>query len=225
MAAAALGELEQDRARPSGLIRVTASHNFVSVYLAAAMLRFHELHPGVEIEIDTADSITNIMETGHDIAFRIGWLKSSELHAMKICDFAMIPCASPAHLERFGPVSSPLDLSVRPWVALTMMSDFDRITLSTSAHEDVTVPISPVFRTNSGLTARQMVLESECVGLLPSYAVRQDLSEGRLIRLLPGWSHRPGEIAAIYAHKRTMPARLRALLEFLRTDARTHLGK
>src|SRR5262245_24268912 len=52
---ATLDELEQGRARPSGLIRVTASHNFVSIYLAAAMLRFRELHPNVEIEIDAAD--------------------------------------------------------------------------------------------------------------------------------------------------------------------------
>lgn len=220
----ALSELEQGQIQPSGLIRVTASHNFISVYLAAAMLRFRERHPTVEVEVDAADSITNIMETGHDVAFRIGWLKSSNLHAMKICDFAMIPCAAPQHIERFGPVASPLDTSLRPWVALTIMSDFDRLTLSTSNGDETTIPISPVVRTNSGLTARQIVLAGDCIGLLPDYAVRDDIASGRLVRLLPEWSHRPGEIAAIYAHKQSMSPRLRAFLDFLRIDARAHLG-
>lgn len=219
-----LGELEQGQARPSGLIRVTASQNFVSVYLAAAMLRFRELHSNVEVEIDVIDSITNIMETGHDVAFRIGWLKSSDLHAMKICDFAMIPCAAPRHFERFGPVESPLDMAIRPWIALTIMSDFDRVTLSATNGEDVTIPISPTIRTNSGLTARQIVLGGDCIGLLPDYAVRDDIATGRLVRLLPDWSHRPGEIAAIYGHKQRMSTRLKAFLDFLRVDARAHLG-
>ncbi len=219
-----LGEIEQGQVRPSGLVRVTASHNFVSVYLAAAMLRFRELHPNVEVEIDAADSITNIVETGHDVAFRIGWLKSSDLQAMKICDFAMIPCATPQHFERFGPVECPLDMAIRPWVAITIMSDFDRIVLSARNGDDVTIPISPAIRTNSGLTARQMVLGGDCIGLLPDYAVRDDIAAGRLVQLLPDWSHRPGEIAAIYAHKQSMSPRLRAFLDFLRVDARTHFG-
>lgn len=219
-----LGEIEQGQVRPSGLIRVTASHNFISVYLAAAMLRFRELHANVEVEIDAADSITNIMETGHDVAFRIGWLKSSDLHALKICDFSMIPCAAPRHFEQFGPVDSPLDLAMRPWVALTIMSDFDRIALSARNGDEVTIPISPAIRTNSGLTARQMVLGGDCISLLPDYAVRDDIAAGRLVRLLPDWSHRPGEIAAIYAHKQSMSLRLRAFLDFLRVDARTHFG-
>lgn len=218
-----LGELEHGRSRPSGLLRVTASHNFVSFYLAAAMLRFRESHPNVEVEIDAADSITNIMETGHDVAFRVGWLKSSDLHALRICDFTMVPCAAPRHIERYGAVTAPLDLAMRPWVALTIMSDFDRVVLSQKDGSDITIPISPSIRTNSGLTARQIVLGGDCIGLLPDYAVRDDLAAGRLVRLLPDWSHRPGEIAAIYAHKQSMSPRLRAFLDFLRSDARTHL--
>lgn len=220
----ALQDLEHEHQRPSGLIRLTASQNFAVAYLVDAVLRFRTVFPEIEVEIDSSDSITNIVETGHDIAFRIGWLKSSDLHALKICDFALIPCASPRHLEEFGPVETPLDLALRPWVSLTIISDFDRLTLAAGDHKDVTVPITPVYRTNSGLTARLIVLEGNCVGLLPDYAVREDLRTGRLVRLLPDWSHRPGEIAAIYAHRKHMPPRLRAFLDFLRADARRHFG-
>jgi DNA-binding transcriptional LysR family regulator len=216
----AIEELEQEQQRPSGLIRITASQNFAVVYLIGAVLRFHKKHPEIEVEIDSRDSITNIIETGYDVAFRIGWLKSSELHAVKICDFEMVPCASPEHIEQFGEVKTPLDLTFRQWVSITIMSDFDRVTLTSRDHNDVTIPVNPVLRTNSGLTAKQMVIEGTCAGLLPDYAIRDELKSGRIIRLLPDWSHRPGEIAATYAHRHRMPPRLRAFLDFLKEDAR-----
>ena len=220
----ALQDLEKEHQRPSGLIRLTASQNFAVAYLVHAVLRFRALFPEIEVEIDSIDSITNIIETGHDIAFRVGWLKSSDLHALKICDFSLVPCASARHVEQFGPVESPLDLALRPWVSLTILSDFDRLSLTRGEEQSVTVPIAPVYRTNSGLTARLIVLEGNCVGLLPDYAVQEDLRAGRLVRLLPGWSHRPGEIAAIYTHRKHMPPRLRCFLDFLRADARQHFG-
>lgn len=218
----ALQDLESEHDKPSGLIRVTASQNFCASYLVGAVMRFHRIYPQIEVELDSSDNIINIMETGHDLAFRIGWLKSSDLHAMKICDFEMVPCASPGHLEAYGPVSSPLDLGLRPWVSVTVMSDYDRVVLMDEEGEDVTVPVTPVFRTNSGFIARMMVLEGDCVGLLPSYAVGTDLEAGRLVRLLPGWHHRRGEIAAIYSHRSRMPPRLRAFLDFLKDDAARH---
>ncbi|GAH56815.1 unnamed protein product, partial [marine sediment metagenome] len=77
-------ELEQEQRQPSGLIRLTASQNFISAYLAQAVLRFRERFPGIEVEVDANDTITNLLETGYDLAFRVGWLKPSELHAIKI---------------------------------------------------------------------------------------------------------------------------------------------
>ena len=223
VAQTALKEIEQEQSRPSGLIRVTASQNFISTYLVGAVLRFRQTFPEIEVEIDSSDTITNIIETGHDVAFRIGWLKSSDLHALKICSFSMIACASPLHIERHGAAIVPSDLARRPWVAITIMSDFDRVALTTAEGDEATIPISPVMRTNSGMTARQIVLGGDCVGLLPDYAVEEDLEAGRLVRLLPAWSHRPGEIAAIYPHKKRPPPRLRAFLDFLKEDTRRQL--
>jgi len=216
--------LEHEQQRPSGFIRLTASHNFVIAYLVGAVLRFRKRFPEVEVEVEANDAITNLVETGYDVAFRVGWLKSSELHVVKICNFEMVPCASPKHLEQYGRIETPHDLVLRPWVALTIFSDFDRLNLSTN-RANVSVGVKPAVRTNSGLTAKLVVLEGTCVGLLPDYAIRDELKSGQIVRLLPEWSHRPGEIAATYIHRRSMPLRLRAFLDFLKKDARSHFGR
>lgn len=217
----AVERLETQQELPSGIIRMTASQNLAVVYLAGAVKRFREQHPKVDIELDVQDSITNIIEGGYDIAFRIGWLKSTELHAVKICDFEMIPCASPAYLKKFGPIGSPLDLTHKPWITLTVMPDFDRLTLTNADHDDASVKVDPSIRTNSGMTAKQFVLDAAGAALLPDYAVRGEIESGRIVRLLPGWRHRPGAISATYVHRRRMPPRLRAFLDFLKKDAKS----
>jgi LysR family transcriptional regulator, transcriptional activator AphB len=57
------------------------------------------------------------------------------------------------------------------------------------------------------------------IGLLPDYAIHEDLANGRLVRLLPEWHHRPGTISALYVHREQMPQRVRFFLDFIRDDA------
>jgi DNA-binding transcriptional LysR family regulator len=220
----AVDNLEQDQQRPSGLIRMTASHNFGVVYLVDAIARFRASCPEVSVELDSNDSITNMIDAGYDVAFRIGWLKSTELHAIRLCDFEMLPCASAEHLQEYGPIASPLDLSLRSWVAITVMSDFDHVTLSSGDGREMSVKVTPTLRTNSGLIAKKFILGGNCVGLLPDYAVRGEIASGRLVRLLPEWRHRAGQISAIYVHRDRMAPRLRVFFEFLKSDAKRYLS-
>jgi DNA-binding transcriptional LysR family regulator len=70
--------------------------------------------------------------------------------------------------------------------------------------------------------ARAFVANSELVGLLPDYAVLDDLREGRLIRLLPDWTTEEGTISAVFPHKEHMTPRLRLLLDHLRAAFQRH---
>ena len=71
------------------------------------------------------------------------------------------------------------------------------------------------------MTAKQFVLDGAGAALLPDYAVRSEIESGRIVRLLPGWRHRPGAISATYVHRRRMRPRLRAFLDFLKEDAKS----
>jgi DNA-binding transcriptional LysR family regulator len=165
-----------------------------------------------------------MIDAGYDVAFRIGWLKATELHAIRLCNFEMLPCASADHLEKYGPIASPLDLALRPWVAITVMSDFDHVTLTSGEGREMSIKVTPALRSNSGLIAKQLILGGHCVGLLPDYAVRAEIASGQLVRLLPEWRHREGQISAIYVHRERMAPRLRVFFDFLKTDAKRYLS-
>ena len=106
-------------------------------------------------------------------------------------------------------------------ITLTVLSDFDRLTLTNADHDDASVKVDPSIRTNSVMTAKHFVLDGAGAALLPDYAVRGEIESGRIVRLLPGWRHRPGAISATYVHRRRMPPRLRAFLDFLKEDAKS----
>jgi DNA-binding transcriptional LysR family regulator len=134
----------------------------------------------------------------------------------------MILCASPNYLSRHGPIKTHHDLIHHPWVAITIFPDIRHVQLYDGSGTKVNVEVALKFRTNSGFTAKQLVAEGAAIGLLPDYAVTEDLAQGRLVRVLPEWSHRPGEICAIYVHRERMPPRIRYFIDFLKQDAARH---
>jgi DNA-binding transcriptional LysR family regulator len=213
-----LSSIEARRETPAGLIRLTASQNFANYYLVGSIARFCRLNPSISIELIINDAIQNMVEERFDIAFRVGWLEDSSLHALKICDFEMLLCASPEYLKGCEPILKPNDIGGQPWVAITILPDAQRLQLSKTDGETCILPITPKFRTNSGFTAIQLVASGAGIGLLPDYAIRHDLANDRLTRLLPEWRHRRGTISALYVHRTKMPPRVRLFLDFIKED-------
>jgi DNA-binding transcriptional LysR family regulator len=217
--------LEIRRETASGVIRLTSSHNFANNYLVCCVARFCESNPAVAIDLTIEDAILNMVEERFDVAFRIGKLEDSSFHAVKICKYEMLLCASPAYLERHGPILAPRDVRNHPWVAINILPDVRRLQLSTTNDQTFNMPIEPRFSTNSGLTAKQLIAIGAGVGLLPDYAIVDDLAQGRLVRLLPEWRHRDGDISALYVNQKQMPPRVRLFLNFLKEDAKDNFPR
>jgi DNA-binding transcriptional LysR family regulator len=221
-AEAALSTLDQLQSEPRGTLRISASYNLSLNFLIRALAEYQREHPKVEIELAVDDTISNVIESGFDLCLRTGWLKESRLFAVRLGSFRLIPCASPAYLERHAMPDAPEDLAEVPWVSITQLPHPDRLVMIKSDGQRRSVRITSVVRTNTGVGARAFVANSELVGLLPDYAVLDDLREGRLIRLLPDWTTEEGTISAVFPHKEHMTPRLRLLLDHLRAAFQRH---
>ena len=221
-AEAALSSLDQMQAEPRGTVRISASYNLSLNFLIRALADYQHAHPKVEIELVVEDTISNVIEAGFDLCLRTGWLKESRLYAVRLGAFRLIPCASPAYLERNGTPNEPEDLATVPWVSITQLPHPDRLEMIKADGQRRAVKITSVVRTNTGVAARTFVAHSDLVGLLPDYAVLDDLREGRLIRLLPDWSTEEGTISAVFPHKEHMTPRLRLLIDHLRAAFQRH---
>jgi hypothetical protein len=60
-----------------------------------------------------------------------------------------------------------------------------------------------------------LALKDTGVLLVPDYLVAEDLSAGRLVRLLPGYKTPDTPVYAVYPHSHFLPAKTRTFIDFL----------
>ncbi|SMC17665.1 DNA-binding transcriptional regulator, LysR family [Andreprevotia lacus DSM 23236] len=216
---AALGQVVaragETRAALEGRLRLTAPVDYACGALGPWLAEFALLHPALEVEVIVSDHVLDMVGEGLDLAIRMGALHDSSLHALKLGDFAQLPIAAPALLDRHAPLQQPSDLATLPWVVLSQLKSPLNWSF-TAGSEQAHVRMRPVMRANSASLVLHMVRAGVGASVLPDFMVADALAAGQLIQLLPAWSLPKGGIYAVYPAAQYLPAKVRALIDFLR---------
>ncbi|MBL9096394.1 MAG: LysR family transcriptional regulator, partial [Alphaproteobacteria bacterium] len=67
----------------------------------------------------------------------------------------------------------------------------------------------------TGRLALDFVRMGQGLALLPTFLVRRDLEEGRLVHVLRDWAGAPLDLHAVWATGRDLPRKARAYLDFI----------
>lgn len=205
----------------TGRIRVNTSGSFGNHVLAPLVPAFMALHPAVSLDILHTDRIVDLMEDRADVAIRTGPLKNSSLTARKLGATRRIIVASPSYLRRQG-VPTSIDAlanhcrigfayarAVEDW---PMLSD----------GQIIPVPVTPGLQVSDGEAMRHLAISGAGLARLPAFTVKADIAAGRLAAVLEELN--PGDMEEFYAvhigQGGPLPARVRALLDFLRDNVR-----
>ena len=191
----------------------------VSVHqLAKHLPRLHAQYPALQLEIDAFGPVEAASDA-HDLS--IVWTRhglDGEFVARRLARTETVVCAAPAYLERHGRPAHPDDLAahaalVAPIPELAQGLVFQR---GGARGERVTVRSGrPVLVTAHVDTLYAAALAGLGVAGLPSYVVEDALMEGALERLLPEWHLFSATLWATMPSRRHLPARTRAVLDFL----------
>jgi len=92
--------------RLTGSLRVTSSETLAYAVLTSQLARFRELHPGIVVEMVIDNRVLSLSRREADIALRVTRPKEPDLFGRKLADIAWTLYATPALLERDGPVKS-----------------------------------------------------------------------------------------------------------------------
>lgn len=213
-----LDETMRDRhAEPRGRLVVTAPMTFGEMHLTDAVSRFMAIHAGVTVDLRLTDRFVSIADEGVDLAIRISVLPDSAMVARKLGASAIVPCAAPEYLAKRGTPQTPADLIDHDCILDSNHRDGHDWTFDKEgAHE--TVRVAGRFRVNSARAVRSMVRRGMGIGLVPTYAVADDIRAGRLVRLMPEYGTAELGIYALYLHNRLLAGKVRAFIDFLVTD-------
>ena len=102
--------------RLTGSLRVTSSETLAYAVLTAELARFRQLHPGIVVEMVIDNRVLSLSRREADIALRVTRPKEPDLFGRKLADIGWTLYATPAVLERDGPVKT-LDRDFISWGA------------------------------------------------------------------------------------------------------------
>lgn len=206
--------------RVTGLLRVNLPSVFGRRHVMPYMAAFLAKYPELRVDATLTDLTVDLIETGADVAVRIGALADSSLIAKRLAPHRRVLCASPEYLARVDPLSQPQDLRTRPCLTTAEQPGecwYFRPTGATAYQE---VAVRGPLRTNDAEALMEAALAGVGIVLLAIWLVGPELRAGRLVHLLPEWevAITPGPERAIwgvYPPKRVVPPKVRVFLDFL----------
>lgn len=198
---------------PRGTLTMTAPIVFGRLHVVPVVLAFLEAHPQVRVRLEQTDRVVSLSDERLDVALRIGALPDSELIARRLGATRRVVCASPAHLERCGPIEDLDALATRGCVTFgeVMGSTWWRFG---QGRDEVRVPVRSRFEVS---TAEAAIAAAEA-GLGPtrvlSYQIADAVRAGRLVIVLAEHEPEPWPISLVHTARAHMPQKLRAFLDF-----------
>ncbi|SCB38183.1 LysR family transcriptional regulator [Rhizobium multihospitium] len=208
-----------------GTLRIAAPHGVGEVILPPILLEMRKRHPLLKIELILNDRIVDPVTEGVDISLRLGDLGEGSFIARKLGHVRRVLVASPAYLDEHGTPTTPDELADHPFLRVSGLFNNGRIPLidpngqAELAAADIALSIShwrPLHR---------LLLDGAGIGVLQEPVCAEDLANGRLIRLLPGFIVPGFDLHALYPAIRPLPPRIRAVLSLLEEQLPTILPK
>ncbi|HWI37066.1 MAG TPA: LysR family transcriptional regulator [Burkholderiales bacterium] len=200
---------------PRGTIRLTTSVNFGVRHVAPAIAAFVAAHPDVRFDVSLADRVVDLVEEGFDIAIRIGTPGADNLVARKLGETRLVPCASPAYLERHGAPKAPAELANHNCFTYEYVTPRNVWRFRDRSGVEQAVRVSGTLHSNNGDLLAEVAARDGGIVFEPAFIVGPDVRAGRLVPLLQDYVPPPVPIYAVYPSRKHLSAKVRRFVEFL----------
>jgi len=208
-------------AAPRGRVSINASVSFGHHVLIPLVPRLFEAHPEITLDVVLTDRIIDLMDERTDIAVRWGPLPASELVARQLGETGQAIVGSPGYLARYGTPRTPQALASHNRLGSNYRRNVPDWPLRVDGRT-IDVPVAGNVRAGDGEALRLLALQGVGLARLSLYHVQADIAAGRLVPVLEAFNPRDmAPIHAVYLGKPgRLPARVRAVLDFLMAHAR-----
>ena len=214
---AAMQSARSQQATPSGTLRINTFPTAAREILAPLLLRFLSRYPQVHVDVVTEGRIVDIVAAGFDLGLRSADLVPSDMIAIPVGpprSFAVV--ASPAYFKNNEEPRVPPDLLKHACLRVRLPNgalhrwQFEKN--GQMAQIDVTGPLT----LDEASLARIAVLADVGIGYFMESDVREDIVQGRLIRVLKDWTPPLDRLCLYYPSRRNPSAAFKALIGMAR---------
>tara|TARA_R110001583_G_C5641511_1_gene407896 strand:- start:185 stop:1150 length:966 start_codon:yes stop_codon:yes gene_type:complete len=211
----AKSEVSRMQSEPRGTLRLNAPMSFGILHVAPALPEFLKRYPEITVDVNLDDRKVDVIEEGFDISVRISELPDSSLVAKRLGPCRHTIVAAPEYLERCGTPRTPEELRDHNIVSYRYQESALAWHFQTPDNKSTAVTVSGSLMMNNSLALRATLLEGVGIARTPTFAVGQDIREGRLIPILRDYDVLDVTIFLVYPQRRHLSPKVRAFVDFM----------
>jgi DNA-binding transcriptional LysR family regulator len=206
--------LTDAQSKLAGVVRITCVPAFALRHLMPALGELQTRYPEIRLKLACTNTTMELDEK-IDLGIRIARKPDPQLVARKLAVNRKILCAAPMYLARRGNPRSLSELAHHESVLFPGLAPKGAWTFEHDGEQHaVTVPTR--FETDDMDAAHAAVRAGLGLGVLPVYVAADDLRVGTLVAIMRDHRVLPDVgIYLVYLPNRTLPARVRVVIEFL----------
>lgn len=202
-------------AKATGHLAISAPAGFGRQHVAPLMPSFLAEHQDVTLTLNLNDRVVDLIGEGIDVAIRIAALSDSNLVGVKLANNERVVVASPAYVKRYGMPAALDDLSKHNCLALSSEGSQPGWTFRQNG-KNVTLKVSGNMVCNDGAVLHDWALTGKGLAWRSMWEVGAEIESGKLVTVLDEFAAPGNDIYAVFAQRRHLPLRIRALVDFLR---------
>lgn len=210
-------EVTEQQVQASGLVRLSLPTSYAHHRVLPLLPAFMKQYPRIELELQLTNRNVDFTEERFDLAVRGRAPPDSGLVARKLEDAELVVVASPAYLRRGSKPRRVEDLSAHDCIQFVLPRTGQNVAwLLKVDGRMVEIPTQGRLSCSDDILG-PVTLARAGAGVLQTYRflVESDLTEGRLVELLPEHAGASRPFSLIYPANRHMPHRVRTLVDFL----------
>ncbi|QXH58527.1 LysR family transcriptional regulator [Pseudomonas maumuensis] len=198
----------------AGKLRISTTGEYGERFILPLIPLFAERYPALSISYDTDSSLSDLIAERLDLVVRLGALPDSNLRSRQLAEYDIVLVAAPAFLARHA-IERPEELADTPWIANSNLQSPTAWTLHSAQAGSASVAGRAAYQSNASHAIRAMACAGLGVAVLPAWLVEQDLADGTLRRVLPGYSLPRQPISVVYPNSSHVPHKTRVFIDFL----------
>ncbi|MGQ7842855.1 LysR family transcriptional regulator [Granulosicoccus sp. 3-233] len=213
---AADASIKGEPGAPSGMLRIAAPDALGRKLFLPIVQQYLIKWPEVRIEMSFSDNMSRLVEDGFDLAIRVGMsTPDNGLVARTVLTEEPWLCAAPAYFQHRARPASVEQLDSHDLIQFSSGGERQGWSL-TDEHD---IPLSARgrvrLRMDSAEALREAALAEFGIVMLPRLLVEEDITAGRLERVLPQVRGEHIPILVLYPHKRLLEPRVRHFIDLM----------
>ena len=184
-----LDSLNALKEKPAGTIRISTAEHAARAVLWPRILDFMQRYPDIHIEMNVDNALADIVAEKYDAGVRLGESVDKDMIAVSISPpLRMAVVATPDYFKVHGIPMEPRDLAEHQCINFRLPT-YGRLLVWDFAKDghEVNVRVKGQFTVNKASFIREAVLEGVGIAYVPEDMVLEDISAGKLQRVLGAW--------------------------------------